>query len=120
MTRCLGWCGILLHLLPDPLHVDVERLRIAEIACAPDLLDEEVAREEPTLPPEERLEQLELLGREPDGLAPDEHLVLRRCRADTGPPLKTILRVRSARIPARRRCARTLETSSRTENGFVT
>src|SRR5439155_12909807 len=56
-----GIVGILLHLLAQPLHVDVERLRVAEVVRAPDLGDHEVPREEPPFSLEEHLEQLELL-----------------------------------------------------------
>jgi hypothetical protein len=37
---------ILLHLLPEPFHVHVERLRITVIACTPNLFDEEVTSEQ--------------------------------------------------------------------------
>ena len=35
--------------LPEALHVDVERLRVAEVVGSPDLLDQEVARQQATL-----------------------------------------------------------------------
>ena len=109
-----------LDLLAEALHVDVERLRVAEVVGAPDLLDQEVPGEEPALPAQERLEELELLRRERDRLAPDADLVA-ATSISTGPPVEDVDR----RSPAdasrvRRRRARTRETSSRTENGFVT
>src|SRR4029077_20617772 len=62
-------------LLPNPLHVNVEGLRVADVVVSPDPLDQELACEQPAWRPQERLQQLELLRREGDRGATDEHLV---------------------------------------------
>src|SRR6476646_10234247 len=62
-------------LLPNPLHVHVERLRVSDIVFAPDPLDQELAGEQTPGRAQERLEQLELLRRERDRRALHAHLV---------------------------------------------
>src|SRR6478672_1660142 len=44
-------------LLTEPFHVHVQGLRIAEVIGAPYLFDQEVTRQEPAFPQEERLQQ---------------------------------------------------------------
>ena len=86
VMRWLGLVRVDLDLLAEPLHVDVERLRVAEVVGAPDLLDQEVARQQPALASQERLEQLELLGRERDELAPHPDLVPGHVHLDRARP----------------------------------
>src|SRR2546430_9849247 len=66
-----GAVGVGLELLAEPLDVNVERARVAAVVDPPHLLDQEVPREQPALPPEQRLEELELLRRQRDELVPD-------------------------------------------------
>jgi hypothetical protein len=90
-------------LLPQSLDVGVEGLRVAHVLGSPHIVDQELPGEEAALPLEEELEEAELLRREPHELPPDRDLV-----------------ASGATMPARRRCARTRETSSRIEKGLVT
>src|SRR6185312_3443276 len=71
----LGLVRVPLDLLPNPLHVDVEGLRVADVVVPPDPLDQELACEQSSRRPQERLQQLELLRREGHRGATDEHLV---------------------------------------------
>src|SRR5215210_2591793 len=61
--------------LPDPLHVDVQRLRVPEVVGAPYLSDKAVPGQQPAVAADQRLEQLELLGGEADDGARDPHLM---------------------------------------------
>src|SRR5947209_10036708 len=70
-----GPVGVRLDLLSHALDVHVEGLGVTYIPGSPDLLDQELAGEEPPLALEEQLQQLELLGGELDWLAVSEDLV---------------------------------------------
>src|SRR5918995_4509601 len=66
---------VVFELAAQPFHVDVERPRVAEVVGSPHFVDQELAREQATTAPQERLEQLELLRRQRDRFAADGHLV---------------------------------------------
>src|SRR3954447_18265587 len=70
-----GLVRITFDLLADTLHVHVERLGVADVVVTPDPLDKELPGEQAARRPKERLEQLELLRRERDRGALDDHLV---------------------------------------------
>ena len=71
----LGGRRVLLDVGPQPLDVDVEGLRVAEVVGAPDAVDQHVAGEQPAGVLHEQRQQLELLAAEVDLVAPDEHQV---------------------------------------------
>src|SRR3989337_525989 len=77
-----GMVRVWFELAAQAFHVDVERPGVAEVARPPDLLDEEAPGEQPALPTEERLEQLELLGGERHDLVANHHLVPRDVHPD--------------------------------------
>src|SRR6266568_5723086 len=64
-----GFARVFFDLLAQPLHVHVVRLGVAEVVVPPDLLDQEMPSEEPALPGDEGLQELELLGSELDQLS---------------------------------------------------
>src|SRR5947209_248864 len=66
---------VALDLLPQPLDVDVEGLRVTEVVGSPHLGDQEITGQQSPLPPDEQRQQPELLGCEPHLLAPHPHLV---------------------------------------------
>src|SRR5579875_3511703 len=76
--------GVRLDLRAQALHVDVERLRVADVVEAPDAVDQAVARHHPARVEEEVLEQLELLEGEAHLLAPYGALVAVEVEADAG------------------------------------
>jgi hypothetical protein len=69
----IGLMRVAFELAAQALHVHVQRAGVAEVVRPPDLLDQEVPREEPAFAAEEGLEQLELLRRQGD--APPTDLV---------------------------------------------
>src|SRR4051794_17478522 len=73
----LRLAGVGLDLGPQPLHVDVEGLGVADVVGAPDAVDELAAGEHPSGVAQEHLEELELLERQPLGGAVDrDHVPL--------------------------------------------
>src|SRR5687767_15550026 len=56
-----GAMRVLLDLLSDALHVNVECLRVPVVVGPPDLVDEEIAGEQPSLPRQKELEEGEFL-----------------------------------------------------------
>src|SRR5205823_6204693 len=74
----LGMTRVVLDLRPQPLHVHVERLRVAVVVRPPHAIDQHVTREHASGIGEEQLEQLELLQWECHSLPPHRHLMTRR------------------------------------------
>src|SRR6266542_962849 len=76
---------IFLDLLAQSLDVDVQGLCVADVINAPDFVDQVLTGEEPPLPGEEQLQELELLWSHGDGISPDEHLVAFGIQLDRPP-----------------------------------
>src|SRR5438105_8894042 len=76
--------GVLLDLGPEALDVDVEGLRVADVARPPHPVHQGVAGEDPAGVDQQQLEEVELLEGQLDGLAPHRHLVADGVEADVG------------------------------------